>query len=204
MLNCPKAIKILLIVLAALSVIASIIFFFFPDLLKPRKSIISEKMFREIDSKVEAVSQIPNIKIKEDDSEKFVESVNEWEVFGEGKFFLNSIEDFISPNKIIFYLTDQQQLYNWVYLGDSSDVILSLGEGWDENNKNLDLYVYIDPLILKNNSIKNANKMLNSYILNVLYERTHREELEYYRSSQGHIFDLLSEGRLPFNLEKNE
>jgi hypothetical protein len=226
MISCPKPIKISL-VFFFLILAFFIAWFFYFNSSERRDSKEILKHYQEIDNKIGVSSNISNIDIDKGNSETFFEYLDEWDVFDGQGLFLNSIENRVFPEKIFFNLTDQPQLYNWWMFnrGNNDDfkddiIIASVGESWDEDSKRLDFYIYINPLMLEGDSDKNRNELLNSFILYILYERSHKDQrITIYKgdnmekegsadynpkTAKMSTINLLNQKDLPFNLNKNE
>lgn len=159
-------------------------------------------IFKPKPSQVEIVSDVPSFSLKKDNIEKFSEILREWAVFNEKNFFLHSLNQFVSPRKIVFHLTDKQQAYQFFYDFNTDKVIMSVGEEWDDNEKVLNLSFYIDPIILEKGEISIVSKNFNSLILRVLYYRTHKGDKNLIEAANKYIDYFTNEDKFPFVLEK--
>jgi len=195
MIRLPKSIKISLFILLGLFLIVFFTWFFYQDVTNVRLARLSNK--------VETTSDVPSFTLKEGDTRKFNEILDKWQAFGKDKFYLYSTRGYVSPEKILFHLTDQQQPYEWVHLNDAKGkVVKSVGEKWDKNTKALDLYFFIDPEILKDAHPSALDKIYTELVLSTLYHRTHKDDKTPIAKIQPEVYAFSKANKFPFSLER--
>jgi len=152
--------------------------------------------------RVEVVSDVPNFVVSKNEIEKFDEILREWGIFEENNFFLHSLERRVSLGNLVIHLTDKQQPYQFVYKGSTDEVINSVGESWDEENRKLDLFFHVSSNLLNNVQLSAINENFNGLILVILYNRTHKGDADYIKKAKDYI-DYFSEiKQFPFALER--
>lgn len=145
-----------------------LVFFFFQF---PKEKIIEEEIIPE-ERIVLAESQIPDISFNLKDKEELERVLLEfgfWEkagLFGFGEYRT------VKPKKLIIYLTDQEQ--PWFPAIFEEKVLYSVGTSFDEENYNL--FLYIEPLIIKELEEVILSQAADWLFFRNLYRLTHPEE----------------------------
>jgi hypothetical protein len=171
-----------------------------------------------LSSKIEVVSDIPGFTIQKADMSKFEEYLKEWGVFGENRVWLRGMNQgltsikFISPEKIILHLTNQEQAYNKVFMEGGEELFESVGENWNEKEETLDLFLYLHPSLYSKTEGEEIpeqeimtlfNDQFNTLVFISLYDRSHfLPEMKMYEAIEGYIRVLSTNNKLPFKVER--
>ena len=144
------------------------VFFFFKF---PKEKIVEEETIPE-ERTVLAESQIPDISFNLKDKEELEKVLLEfgfWEKAG--LFGFGEIRT-VKPKKLTIYLTDKEQLFSRVRWGEK--VLYSAGTSFDGENYNL--FLYIEPSIIKEGEEVMLSKEVDWLFFENLYRLTHLEE----------------------------
>lgn len=153
-------------------------------------------------AKIEVVSDVSGFTVRKNEIGRFDEILREWGIFEENNFFLYSLEQQVSLEKLVIHLTDKQQPYQFVYKGNTDEVINSVGENWEEKTKRLDLFLHADSTLLNNVQLPIVNQNFNGFVLIILYNRTHKGYADYIEKAKEYIDYFSDAGQFPFIVEK--
>jgi hypothetical protein len=197
----PRWLKIVFWVFLGLGLTSWIVWFFLPE-------SKSSDLSRAYSSKIDIVSDIPGFTVEKKNMEQFYEYLREWRIFdGEKRLLLYEDSQFVTPQKITFHLTDQEQPYNKIYIKNTENGekihYKSIGEKWDEKTKNLDIFLFINPGFFDNRDITELIKVFNHLVLFSLYIRAYHSEnvnIAYQRMEDTN--NLISNNKSIFILKK--